>query len=118
MLNKHSIIIRIVHALTSLSARTAMLALAIIVVAYTFEVVSRYFFASPTLWASDLVGLLLFLSLFLMLPEITRTYGHVKIDFLDARLSDAARSNMRRFVSLVCAIVCLIVCMGMLHREY
>ncbi len=49
-------------------------ALAAIVLIYAFEVVSRYAFGAPTLWASDFVSFLLLITVFSTAPWLT-TYG-------------------------------------------
>ena len=46
-------------------------ALAAIVLIYAFEVVSRYAFGAPTLWASDFVSFLLLITVFSTAPWLT-----------------------------------------------
>jgi TRAP-type C4-dicarboxylate transport system permease small subunit len=53
--------------------------LAAIVFAYCYEVVARYFFSAPTTWASSLVSYLLCYTVFLAMPELSRTRRHIFI---------------------------------------
>lgn len=98
--------IQIIDGLTRLSAAIAALLLAVIVASYSFEVVSRYFFDAPTLWASDLVGFLFCWMIFLVMPEVTRTHGHVSITILNERLSGPVRLRVGQGLMLVGALVC------------
>ena len=97
---------RLANALTTLGAIIASGALGVIVVAYCYEVVSRYFFNHPTIWASDLVAFLLFISIFLMIPEVTRSGGHVSVTLLEDRLSARARARLQTALALLSAIAC------------
>ena len=100
---------RIVNRLTDISVAVAAVALALIVVAYSYEVVSRYFFDQPTLWASDLVSFLLCISIFLMIPDLSRDGGHVKIAVLEEALSPAWSRRLKIAALILSGIVCLIV---------
>lgn len=97
---------RVANALTTLGVFIASGALFIIVVAYCYEVVSRYFFSHPTLWASDVVAFLLFISIFLMIPEVTRSGGHVSVTLLEDRLSARANDRLQGALALLSALAC------------
>jgi len=97
---------RIANALTTLGVVISSTALSVIVAAYCYEVVSRYFFDHPTLWVSDLVAFLLFISIFLMIPEVTRSGGHVSVTLLEDRLSERANERLQRVLALLSAVVC------------
>ena len=99
----------VLNALSSSGAALASAALLLIVAAYTYEVVSRYFFNQPTLWASDAVSFLLCLAIFLMIPEVSRNGGNVKITLLDDKLSPVVRRRLHLIVGLVSATVCFSV---------
>ncbi|MDA0822883.1 MAG: TRAP transporter small permease [Proteobacteria bacterium] len=100
---------RAICTLTQFGVMVSGSALGLIVCAYIYEVVSRYFFDRPTLWASDLVAFLLCLSIFLILPHVSQTHGHIKIPLLEERLSDQRAGQLRRLVALISFIVCLTV---------
>ena len=63
--------------------------LAFICVAYCYEVVSRYFFNAPTIWANPLVSYALCLTIFLALPDLVRRGLQVSIDLHEAWASPA-----------------------------
>jgi len=54
-------------------------ALGLIVASYGYEVGARYLFNAPTEWASEFVPYLLCASVFLMMPEMTRSGAHVAV---------------------------------------
>jgi C4-dicarboxylate transporter DctQ subunit len=81
--------------------------LAIIVGAYCYEVVSRYFFNAPTIWASPLVSYTLCLTIFLALPDLARQGLHISIDLHEAWASPAALDILLRLTRLVAAACCL-----------
>jgi len=69
---------RLEHALMHVSA-VAMLAVMLVVVA---DVVARYFFSSPLIFAYDLIGMyLVVLVFFFALPGTLHLHGHIAIDF-------------------------------------
>lgn len=82
---------RLHDRITDLSAVLAVVALALIVSAYIFEVFTRYFLSAPTSWVSDFVAYALSASVFLALPKVTRDRGHVAvtilIDVMPARIA-------------------------------
>ena len=72
-----------------------MLALAVIVVSFCYEVVSRYFFNAPTIWASPFASYGLCAAIFLAMPELTRTSSHIALNFLNDALSREHALSMR-----------------------
>ena len=85
-------------------------ALSSIVVIYSYEVISRYVFDSPTRWASDFVSFLLLITVFLVMPWLTRAGGHVAVTVLNDQLPERGRQVMLRGGYLVGAAACL--CLG------
>lgn len=78
-----------------------------ILFSYCFEVVSRYLFNAPTSWGSEVVSYLLSASVFLVMPHLTRTGGHVAVTLL---LDRAGARTARILVwagSLLGFLVCL-----------
>lgn len=85
-----------------------------IVCIYSFEVVSRYVFGSPTLWASDFVSFLLLISVFAAAPWLTKDGGHVAVTILPDLLP-AGRNLMIRGGFAIAAGVCFWagwICLG------
>lgn len=71
---------------------------------YAFEVAMRYVFGAPTRWTADFVVYLMCVSVFLCLPEVTRTAGHVAIlSFVD-RLQGRARRLAGQAIAAVSAL--------------
>ncbi len=93
--------------LTEAGVRLAMAALALIVLAYAWEVVARYFLGAPTRWSGDLVGYLLLFVTFMALPAVTGAGGHVAVTVLLERLSPGAQLWAGRVIALVGVVVCL-----------
>jgi TRAP-type C4-dicarboxylate transport system permease small subunit len=81
-------------------------ALGAIVVIYAYEVISRYIFGAPTLWASDTVSFLLLISVFATAPWLTREGGHVAVTIVPD-LVPSARDFFIRAGFFVTAVVCL-----------
>jgi len=77
-----SILCRVQDASTKVAARLAAIGLGTIVTAYVYEVVTRYFFNSPTDWVSDYVSYALVASIFLALPKVTKDKKHVAVTIL------------------------------------
>ena len=98
---------RLHDTLTEAGVRLAMAGLALIVLAYAWEVVARYFLGAPTRWSGDLVGYLLLFVTFMALPAVTATGGHVAVTVLLERLSPRAQVWAGRAIALVGAVVCL-----------
>lgn len=81
-------------------------ALALIVVIYAYEITMRYFFLAPTMWASDFVTFLLLLSVFLVMPWLTREGGHVAVTLVPDMLPEKAGRLLIRAGFLGCSGAC------------
>lgn len=95
--------------LTRLSFALAGVALVTLLGAYVVEVVARYGFGRPTLWSSDLVNYALCALIFLAMPEITRTSGHVAITSMIEKLSGHSQIRLARLLSFAGAVLCAVV---------
>lgn len=84
----------------------AIVCLAVIILAFCFEVVSRYAFNAPTSWALAVTSYLLCLMIFAALPEMTRTSSHVAITMVLERLPRAAVVHARRLINALGIIAC------------
>lgn len=100
-------VLRIHDAIISVGFWLGSLALALIVAIFSYEVVMRYFFDAPTKWASDFVSFLLLISLFLVIPHVTRIEGNVSVSILLDILGKRSSEIMRRSGFAVGACVCL-----------
>ena len=81
--------------------------LAFISAAYCYEVVSRYFFNAPTIWASPLVSYALCLTIFLALPDLARRGLQISIDLHEGWASPPTLEILLRLTRLVAAFTCL-----------
>jgi TRAP-type C4-dicarboxylate transport system permease small subunit len=93
---------------TRLSFQLAVACLGIIAVAFCYEVVARYAFNAPTVWANPLVSYLLCALIFLALPEMTRTGQHININILIDAVPPATSHAMASFVRLIGCAACLL----------
>ena len=73
---------RALDAVIEASAIVATIGLGAIVVMYCIEIFSRYFLNAPTTWANDFIVFTLCAAIFVMMPEITRSGGHVAVTLL------------------------------------
>ena len=64
---------------TSAAFAAAVVALAVLLGSFVFEICARYFFNAPTRWSSDVVQYALCVSAALALPTVTREGGHVAL---------------------------------------
>jgi TRAP-type C4-dicarboxylate transport system permease small subunit len=92
--------------LSKASFALACVALVVILGSYIVEVVARYGLGKPTVWSADLVNYALCASIFLAMPEITRSAGHVAITSLIEKLSAPNQSLLARGLSLCGASLC------------
>ncbi len=74
----------------------ACTALAVLLGAYLFEVVSRYGYGAPTRWSSDVVQYMLCVCISLALPLVTRDGGHVAITSFLEKLRSAPQARVTR----------------------
>lgn len=92
--------------LTDLGFQLGKLCLAIILVAYCYEVVARYLFNAPTWWADEAVSYSLCIGCFLMMPHVTRDKGHVAVTFLLEMIPPHRAKPAHWAIYLVGFVVC------------
>ncbi len=92
---------RTIDALTeTIGYYSAFLILPLLVVV-TYEVVMRYLFRAPTIWAFEATTLLYGMHFMLALAYTHQHNGHVAIDIFEARLPKQPRTLLRIAVNLV-----------------
>ncbi|MBO0344261.1 TRAP transporter small permease [Roseibium limicola] len=96
-------------AVTTVGFKLAQFCLCVIVFAYGFETVARYFFASPTWWSNEIVAYALCIGTFLAFPQVSRKSGHITITFVTESLSPRSAEVARVVLTLVSAATCLLV---------
>jgi TRAP-type C4-dicarboxylate transport system permease small subunit len=95
--------------ITAIGFAGAALSVGLIVVAFWYEVVARYFLAAPTVWAYAVASYALCPMIFLAMPEMSRRGAHIAIEYLADALPERYRKALALTVTLAAAVVCLIV---------
>jgi TRAP-type mannitol/chloroaromatic compound transport system permease small subunit len=70
------------------------------------EVILRYFFNSPTVWANELAQMLFGAYAILAGGYIMRTGGHVNVDIVYSRLSKKSKAGLDIFTSILFFLFC------------
>ena len=98
----------VVHdAVTGFSFVLSAVLLAVIVGAYCYEVVARYFFNAPTSWASPLVSYSLASMIFLAMPQLTRLASHISITVLTDAAPRPVAGFLRALIRVLAGVACL-----------
>ena len=78
-----------------------------------FEVIARYFFNAPTIWAEELSRLLFVFATLLAAPALLRHNLHIRVTALTALMGPGARRVMRLLaLGFVVAFCCVMVWYG------
>jgi C4-dicarboxylate transporter, DctQ subunit len=104
-----AVLLRLHDRVTEWGVLAAMAALALIVAAFTLEVVVRYGFDTPTRWTADLVSYLLLFLTFMAMPHVTATGAHVAVTALLERLSAARQRRAGQIIAVAGAVVCALL---------
>jgi C4-dicarboxylate transporter DctQ subunit len=84
----------------------AAFCLVLIGVSYCYEVVARYAFSSPTIWADSLVSYALCGMIFLILPELTRRQAHITLTLLLEKMPARGAQRLGRLTAFAAAAAC------------
>lgn len=101
-----SSLLRAHDVVTVFGGHLGKLCLGIIVFAYCYEVVARYFFAAPTWWANEVVSYALCISCFLLMPEVTRSNGHVAVSVIIDMAPPERTARLARILHLCAFVTC------------
>lgn len=74
-----------------------------------YEVLARYFFNAPTIWAAELSQLLLIWGTFLAMSYALRKRQHIRIEILVDRLGPGVQRAFEGFALVFIAVLSLIV---------
>jgi TRAP-type mannitol/chloroaromatic compound transport system permease small subunit len=97
------VLIRVIERLTGSVGIFAALLIVPLILATSYEVLSRYFFGAPTIWAYE-VGYMLTGSHFLLAMAFALREGqHIRIDIFSGRFSERTRA----IIDLACFAVLL-----------
>lgn len=116
-----AIIIKPLDWVSRLSWYASGLALLLILSAYLFEVLMRYFLSSPTSWSNDVIQWPFAAMIMLALPEVTRTGSHIVISFFLEKMTPASRRRVGRIITFIGCIMCLLaawICFQETSRQY
>ncbi len=92
------ILMRLINAIekaSNLAGRVAMYFVALLMLVVSYEVVARYAFNAPTIWAGELSGYLMTAFVALGAAYTLRKGKFVNVDMLYIHLSDRAKTCMR-----------------------
>ena len=73
-----------------------------------YEVLARYLFNAPTIWAQELSQLLLLWGTFLGISRALKNNQHIRISALDSFLGDDIKRTLRIFSLVFIAVLCLL----------
>ncbi len=91
-------------------AIAASLLVFVMVVVISYEVVARYFFNAPTVWALELSTLLMGPYFMLAGPYLLHTAGHVNVDILYSKLSPrVAAMTDTGIYAVIVLISCILI---------
>ena len=79
------------------------------VVSVTVDVVLRYFFKAPLIWAVEINENNLLYITFLATAWVLRREGHVKVELVLARLDPRAQNLVDLITSIIGVLICLVV---------
>jgi C4-dicarboxylate transporter DctQ subunit len=110
MLRQH--VDRAVATITyGLSAMGVVCVVAMMVIT-TADVVARYVFNRPTMWADEMASYLLIAIVFLGLAHNLRTDGHIRIDVVTNLLSLRSRAMLEAFAYAVGLVFACVLVLG------
>jgi C4-dicarboxylate transporter DctM subunit len=91
--------------ITHLGRLGCLLFLAVAVI-ITFEVMMRFVFSQPTMWATEISSLLTIIASFLLFAYTLQEKGHTRVDFVTAMLSRTSVYFLELFTTLLGLIYC------------
>ena len=91
---------RLIHICAWFAACLMVLAGAML----TYEVVARYFFIRPTIWAGELSQLCLIWGCMIGMPQLMKARQHITVSAITSLLQPGARK-----VAELCALACVLV---------
>ena len=105
---KHSVI-RVIDALSETLGTLAAWLFFITGLMISYEVVARYLFNAPTIWAAELSQMLLLWATYLGISRLLRRDQHIRINALETLLPASAKRWLHVFSLLFISLLCLLV---------
>ena len=84
--------IYLIERMSCAFGRIGALLVFVLILAMSYEVVMRYAFDAPTMWAYEVAAMLMGTSFLVTIAYAMVTQSHVRVDFLYARASPRARA--------------------------
>ena len=100
---------RIFSRLTALGAGMAALLFVLAGVMLTYEVVARYFFSKPTIWAAELSQLCLIWGSLLGMSWLLHLQRHIRVDAVAVLLPAKLRHKLDALAMLIIALLSIVV---------
>ena len=102
---------RLVAALAHGLSAVGVLCVVAMMVLTTADVIARYVFNSPTMWADEMASYLLIAIVFLGLAQNIRTNGHIRIDVI-TNLATARANRILEVFAYAVGVIFSIVLIG------
>lgn len=96
------------RTISSLAALAGIL-LSFMILAVTYQIVTRYFLGRSPVWVIEISEYILLWITFLSTAWVLRREGHVKMDFVLAQLSPRTQSMINAITSIIGVIVFLLI---------
>ena len=97
-------------AVTVLFAFLAAVLLVFVTLAVTYEVITRYLFASPTTWVIEITEYCLLFITFLGMAWVLKNEWHVKVDLVLNLLNPRAQALVNTMTSILGVLISLALC--------
>jgi TRAP-type C4-dicarboxylate transport system permease small subunit len=101
---------RAYDGLLNAMAALAAASMPVMALAVTYEVVMRYVFNDPTIWAVDLSEYIMLYATFLAAPWLVREGGHIRIEALLSLLSPRNQHMLGVVAAIISAAVAAVLC--------
>lgn len=86
--------IRLIEGLSCGFGRVGAILVLLLIAAMSYEVVMRYLFHAPTMWAYEVAAMLMGTSFLVTIAYAMVTQSHVRVDFLYARAGARGRASI------------------------
>ena len=100
------IVLKVIDSISDWSGKISSFLIIVITGVILFEVIARYIFAKPTIWAFEISLSLYGIYVALLGAYVLVTGGHVNVDILYARFSPRTRAGVNLFSWLIFFLWC------------
>jgi len=100
------IVLRVIDSISHWTGKISSFLIMVITGVILFEIIARFIFARPTIWAFEISLALYGIYVALLGAYVLVTGGHVNVDILYARLSPRTRAGVNLFSWLIFFLWC------------